>query len=219
MRKIQILCMAILAVLALGAVVVSSASAAEWETGGKGVKEGEVPTANSHGALVLHHEGGTFGNTEIECTGLFDGTVGPNGTDLIRLALSLSGSSTENDLIKCTNIKAPCEGGGPTVHVENLPWETQLLVVGTTVFDDFMEDKAPNNKGEPAYDVLCKVLLQEVLLLCSGLVKAKWDGNLTNGALFLWEKANTLSASCSDGGTAWITTGKVTNEVLGYGIK
>jgi hypothetical protein len=216
MRKIQTLGIAILAVLAFGAVAVSNASAAEWEAGGKGVTK--VEPTNAHGAIVVHHEGGTFGNAEVECTGLFDGTVGPNGTDLIKLVLSLSGTSSENDLLKCTNVKSPCEGS-PVVHYENLPWSTKLLVEGNLVFDDLEEGEAPNNKGMPAYDVLCKVLFAEVLLLCEELFKAHVDGNLANGALFLLEKANSLASKCSDGGTMWFTTGKVTIEVLGFNIK
>jgi hypothetical protein len=216
MKKIQITGIAILVMLAFSSVIVSSASAAEWEVEGKGVVQ--VVNVNSHGAIILVHEGGTFGDVEVECTGLLDGTVGPNGTGLIRLVLSLSGSSTENDLIKCTNIKAPCENT-PTVHVENLPWLTKLLTVGTTIFTDFEEDESPFNKGIPALDVLCRVLLQEVFLLCLGLVRATFIGNLANGALLRWEKGNTLFAQCSDGGKEWIITGKITTELLGANIR
>jgi hypothetical protein len=217
MRRIQTLSIATLAVLALGAVIVSSASAAEWEREGKGVTKVEYVTG--HGAIIVHHEGGTFGNAEVECTGLFDGTAGPNGTDLVELVLALTGTSTENDLLKCVNISSPCEGRGPVVHFENLPWATKLLVEGNLVFDDVKEEEPPHNNGEPAYDILCKVLFAEVLLLCEGSFKAHWDGNLANGALFLFEKANTLTSNCDDGGKMWFTTAKITNELLGFNIK
>jgi len=179
MRKIQILG-AFIAVLAVSALAVASAGATLWLKSGESLTKSEPAT--SHGFIIFHHSGGLFGSALIECTGLFVGTVGPGAEDTITLAESLNGS--EKDLVKCVSLSGFC--GSPTLHAENLPWKTKLVLREGKTFD-VVEGGA--------YEMLCSI----GKVLCNGTVESDFIGNDADGALFEWLPALTKTP-CSDGG-------------------
>jgi hypothetical protein len=98
MRRLHLLLLAVFAVSAFGAVLVSSASAeetllAEWLVG-----TGNEITSNlaseTKGILLLEDTKTLVGPAAVECAGTLDGTVGPNGEDEITEVLNLAGSAT-----------------------------------------------------------------------------------------------------------------------------
>jgi hypothetical protein len=206
MRKIQILG-AFVAVVAFNALAVSSASATLWLNPSTGKSVLTATAATAHGTVEFHHVVLTV-ETVFRCSVLFLGTVGgPNGTeDLINLFHSLSGTSSEDDLIICESVQ---NCNKPIQHVEKLPWSTGLLLLSNGITDDhFFSD----GHGEPALEILCEGGLKT---LCESLINAEFDKNLANGALFLFTKAGTVTKGCSDGGETWIT-GMI--EVLGFNV-
>jgi hypothetical protein len=212
MRKIQILG-AFIAALAFSAMAVTSASATIWKNSAGNVNQTEA--ANTHGSLDLHHELLNVKVT-IHCpaTGeaLFDGTVGPSGTDLIEKALDSSGkevNSTNKLSCKVTEATGSCSVGEAATAIPiHTPWTTKLRLEGTLTWDDFSED----GKGLPGYESEC--VTAKVKVSCEGNTRSHFDQNGANGALFLF-LGDVKSTKCSDLGSSTILGH---GEVLGFTV-
>lgn len=211
MRKFSIVG-AMVAAVAISAFAVAGASANVWLDNGIAVTETKATA--THGMLEFHN---IFLGQEakILCSGLFVGTVDPEGKDLVAEVQNLAG--TEKNLVVCeSRTTSLCAGKeiekkvNPkvTLHPENLPWSTQLLAT-SPITDDFTED----GKGEPAWLVLCEMgLFKEVL--CKKNVSAHFVKNEGGDAVFEYTKASTVT-TCSNGSEGWITG---TGLVLGLTV-
>jgi hypothetical protein len=142
MSKLKILGVALVAVFAVSIVVASTASAVEfllalWLVGGVNVTS--TLAVAQEGELKLEDAKTLLGKIPVLCSGILDGTVGPNSTDEITELLSLTGTAisktvlVENGLA-CTDQSGVC--GEPLVWAEGLPWKTELelMVDGTETF-------------------------------------------------------------------------------------
>jgi hypothetical protein len=201
MRKIQTVGLALVAVLAMSAVAVASASAAEWLL--NGAKITAATSAPSEGALTLEDTKAPGGAVKVECSGKFVGTVGPLAADSITEVLSLTGTST----ISCTIIThGACEGTTAEVKGIHLPWTTELLLATET---EFRDDIVSGTGGEPGYTVVCKTILGNVTDTCTGKTSSE-ELNVTGGVEGIFE-AKSEKANCSLGGTG-------SGVILGKGI-
>lgn len=191
MRKFKVFGV-LVAVFAVSAIAAAGASATLWLVSNASLTS--ATTATVHGTLEFNHTGGTAGATKILCSGLIDGKVGPGAQDSIELFLSLSGTASENDLVKCTAETGFCLN--PVVHVKNLPWKTLLKLVGTTTIDEITE----SGSGMPTYEVTCTVGSVSCARANS---EATFIKNGTNGAEFEFTEKGT-ETTCSDGGKGWL---------------
>ncbi|HEY5194249.1 MAG TPA: hypothetical protein VIJ39_10315 [Solirubrobacteraceae bacterium] len=174
MRKIQVLGMVCCAIMALGVVVVSSAfgdATHLWAINGTAVTESKpiVTTVEILMEEVKNH-------TRILCSESFVGTINTVGKDEITLIEDLTGSNVEgssNTLSITCNYDTeagsvgPCEGGtlGGLIALfpVNLPWKTELVLVGTA-YDDLISNAA----GNPGYLIECTVLGIKADISCTG---------------------------------------------------
>ena len=185
MRKIHIIGLALVAAFAFSAVAVASASAHEWLTlAGVKVEKAEKSTADGLWLVHLKKIGALEGGGElaIHCEGSFDGTVGPGAADKVEKVLGTKGElGTKESPIKCevtesTNsiCKAKTAVNVETVH---LGWATELLLIGSVLYDHFFEE---GTKGEPGYETTCN----GIGVSCEGLERAEFLANLATGAEF-----------------------------------
>ena len=160
MRKFHVLGAALAALFAFGVLTAASASAvtfllAEWLVGGVGISTTQL--TDSEGELLLEE---TVLGIKIDalCSGIFDGSIGPNGADDITELLSLAGVAITSDLVEtsgivCTN-DANCPE--PLVWATNMPWLTlaELMVEGT---EEFMVDLLMSTVagGTLGYHIVC----------------------------------------------------------------
>jgi hypothetical protein len=129
MKTFHLLGLAVFAILALSAVVASTASAefllAEWLWEGNHITSALL--VESSGELLLEDSGTGI---DILCSGILDGFVEPESLDLITELLDLTGLIA----ISLTALVEPglaCESHSslcvePLVWAVNLPWETEL---------------------------------------------------------------------------------------------
>ena len=174
MRKIHIVALALVAVLAFSALAAASASAHEWLF--KTEKIAAALVSDTSGELLLEE---MKEKTQILCNGLFEGTVGPGAVDLITLVEGLEGKNVEhaNELnketgwISCEFIAhSPCEeanGALATVYPVNLPWETELVAI-TVEGKEEIVDKIFNATKNPGYEIECKVAGLKGTVTCVG---------------------------------------------------
>lgn len=179
-RTLKIL--GVLAFTALAFNVVNTASA--FATEGEGWLVEGVSISSGEGALAtVTEENLEFANIErksgVLCSGIFDGTVGPESTDTITKVLNLAGTeikeldeSAATSGISCTGTTT-CESGSE-IWLLNLPWLTELEGMGSEPFvlDLFLANGAG---GDPAYFLLCLALggLLDATELCEGLTSTK----------------------------------------------
>jgi len=168
MRKIQIVGLALVAVFALSAIAASTAFGATylWLVGAKHIEGTEEIPSEAEGELLLLE---LFTGLEVLCSGFFDGALLPNGLDVISEVLNLekllvAGSLTNADLLICEEHKV-CQG---TMEIDveaiNLPWSTQLMLVGTVLVNLI----TATTNGNPGYHVKCLTLLGESNGECTG---------------------------------------------------
>src|SRR5690242_9654933 len=171
MRQMRIVAVFV-AVVATCVLVVTSASATLWLSSGASLTK--ATSAHWHDSYIDDHEGGTLGKAEIECTGLFIGTVGAGAQDKIELVESLTG---EKDLMGgCKVLDGFCVGA--IVHPVLLPWDTLLVLhVDGTTWDETLDW---------GYEILCPPF--GIQVECKGNVSSKFLGNGANGAEFLFEE-------------------------------
>jgi hypothetical protein len=212
MKKFQVLLLALMAVFAFSAIVAGSASAeitllAEWLFNGA-ILTSLLPVTTT-GTLLFSTLVLGVKAVEIECSGSFDGSVGPNGEDEVTEVLDAAGVAVGQNLvghaISCTVLVGAggsnCDPGElAELWVDNLPWLTQLeLMESGAILDVFL--------GEPGYHVFCTVLGGENL--CTGLTST----TMTNGATDVLGAFDATSekATCTLGGAG-------AGDIIGEGL-
>jgi hypothetical protein len=203
MKHLKILGAAFIAVLSLGALFVTSASATLWLSSGASLSAETV--GHSQGLVVLLHKGGLSGEFSAHCTGEFHGLFGPQALDLISEVLGLAG---EKNLISCKWLKVSAACGGSVgglviVHALKLPWHTLLVLVGGVTEDRILSG---------TWQFLCSTGLTGE---CTGEAWAKFTKNGASGAEFAYE-GKEPAATCTDGGEGHVTTGSGTS--LGFTV-
>jgi hypothetical protein len=186
MRKLQILGIALVAVLACSAV--ASASAAEWLVGGKSLTS-SVKTVGS-GSIVL--EDMKVG-AAVKCNTTESGTVGAGAADSVT-AVSFSGCTTVKG---CSSVDA--------VAAVDLPWATEL----TSTSKDLIEQKGA---GEPGYLVECPVagiLLDDTCKRADSFVEVTNASGKVDAFFNTGEKAK-----CSLGGEEGLVNSEGVPEVI-----
>jgi hypothetical protein len=168
MLKLRTVGAALGVLFALCAVIASSAFAVEplWLIDGNAVLNAERSESESEILVIIYAkpEELTKVLTELLCSGIFVGTVGPKGEDEVIQVLTLAesvigedGASLVGEPLLCDVTDGgsleSCEAGVGKAEVwpANLPWHTQLELVGTELIDKF-----PANAG---YEMRCKTLI------------------------------------------------------------
>jgi hypothetical protein len=181
MRKFYIAGLALVAVLAFGALSAGSAFASEEKPElliAKAAVTAEKEFSGT-GEIELIDTKTPLGEASVLCSGELMGVVLSGGkTDEITSVLSLTGAAvTEASPLLCTNVKNCAE---PLVFPVNLPWATEIV---------FMAPPAPWKwldliLGKPGWHVECMTL--KVSDVCTG-VEAKPAGllleNMAGGVL------------------------------------
>jgi hypothetical protein len=160
MRKFQLLGVALAAVFAVAAMTVASASAtpvfllAEFLVNGAAIPTGTTKATDSEGTEILVEETILGIKIDVLCSGIFDGTVGPNGVDEITLLLSLAGIEvTLANMLECTNSSNCPE---PLVSAVDLPYPTLAeLMEEEGVTNPTFVDLFTGTGGAPGYEVNC----------------------------------------------------------------
>jgi hypothetical protein len=189
--------LAALAIFAFSALVSASAFA---EAGMEWLENGNAITTNkasdSTGALKLKD---TTNNVEVECSGLGAGTVGANGADEITTILTAGGSAS----IPCTVLNKGTLGCEEPTHAEalNLPWVTQLILVGAEVRDEL---KAHAGGGSPGWKTECTIFgVFKVAQECTSASGNTAIENVAGGVNATFD-AKTANAACTNGDTATV---------------
>jgi hypothetical protein len=180
MSRIRIIGLALVAVFAMTAVAAASASAHEWQIGGKAIVTATV--TKSKGTLTLTDKKGGIFKEEVKltCKGTDEGTVGPGAADTVTAV-----TATE-----CKTEKGTCPS--PTAKATHLPWKTELVSgTGSEVRDTITS----GGSGEPGYNVVCAGLVEDE---CVGNTSTKAE-NTTGGVNEIFD-ANSANAKCSRGG-------------------
>jgi len=222
MRKIHVFAVAALAVFAFG-VVAASASAAtlQWLEGG--VAMAAASASETTGEILLRNtNGGGIGlNVEVLCSGTFDGSVGPGIQDQITEVLDLNKVQvTLTNLLACTDENGNC--GSPLVAAVNLPWLTELELMGTEAAPLFLDVLKPGNgntgtAGNPGWEIDCTTIFGLVEETCTGEVGSDLE-NMPgeNDVLGTFSEAEIVAegaqALCSGGGGK---TGTVNTDEAG----
>jgi hypothetical protein len=156
MRKIHLLGLAMFAMFAFSAFTASSAFAAEgheWLDNNLTIPLGTTIPVDSEGALLLED---TDTGTAVECSGVNEGVVGSDGTDLVS---GITVNTCEFDAGKLGECLSLAEGGVLVVEPENLPWLTELVLEtfnGVATLSDMV---TADGAGNPGYLVECTVLV------------------------------------------------------------
>ena len=217
MKKIYTVGLAVVAVFAFSVIAAASASAAsEWLLDGAAIT-GTPDPVEATGELLIEDVGT---GTQIECSGKFDGTVGPGTLGKIEKILNLTSveeTSNEN-LAKITKSAIDCKfeaAGLCNVSVGalvwlfslHLPWATELLLPSPELWVD---DITTGAGGEPAYEVSCSTIIGTETDICEGKPGANMK-NVTGGVEGVFEENETTNpkGNCSIGGNkSSLTTGK-----------
>ncbi|MGN6373815.1 MAG: hypothetical protein ACTHM1_12655 [Solirubrobacteraceae bacterium] len=186
MKKIRVICVAIMGV-GLSALFVASASAGlGWLKNGEAIAKAEA--TNSDVSIVLHKTGGSLGSGEVRCNLVLKGTVGPSAVDEIAEVTDLAGS--EKNLVKCERVSGFCFS--PVMHALKLPWKTELVLEAGVTWDQVTGVE---------YEFLCTI----GTVSCKFGEKVKFIKNVSSGAEFEFAGEESGSGPCSDGGTSFIT--------------
>ena len=193
MRKFYVLGLALLAVFAVGTMMVSSASAETttvWLVSGAltAVQVG----ADMEGTLLLSLLSSLLGElAHIQCSGIFDGFVGPDAEDEVTKILNLAGEEISGTLGQlgwdCEVLPTPLictkdQAGEPlflaTLWPDNLPWST-LIVLMATGEEEFLDliGLVNGNNKEPGFDFECE---NSNGTITTGLCEGKVSGVLRN---------------------------------------
>jgi hypothetical protein len=172
MRKFHVLIGALFAVFAIGAVAAASASALTEVWLVEGVNKGTTKVATeAEGKVELVQYTGTVTAlpatvlNKISCEGTFDGFAWnePSALDEITALLNLAKEEVKLGVrallcdvtFKGTSLEDCREGvANAEVYAVNLPWKTEVVLVGTMIVDLFT-----GTGGEPGYEVICQSLL------------------------------------------------------------
>jgi hypothetical protein len=209
MKKLHVVLMALVAVFALSAVAVSSASAeitllAEWLANGNPITMTLATT--SKGTLLLADSGTIFGEAIVKCTGgSLDGWVGPDGTDQINEVLNPSGKSIEaalkGEAFLCEGTKT-CEKDSTETEAWPLalPIMTLLYLLESTAepFSILFFTPGAKNVG---WEIKCLVLATLIEDTCSGEDIIAGNALNTSGGPELMGKSSP-GESCTEGNSS-----------------
>jgi hypothetical protein len=206
MRKIQIIGLALVAAFAVSAIAAASAFAApEWLINGAAVTAST--SVETKGSLNLTDTETALGSVTVKCEGTLDGSVGPTGTDEITEVLNTAGVAIKlgGTALLCTSSQC---SGTPEVWPENLPWKTQLELVGTVIRDHIFTSTG----GAPGYTSLCTIILP-IEDTCTGLTSSLIENMPTESPPDVLGIFNAESehGSCTQGKS---TSGVITGEGL-----
>jgi hypothetical protein len=216
MRKSYILAFAAMAVFAYSAITSASAFAVQtiWLADGNFIlSSAERVLVDSElvaGTKLLLEDMKAGIETNVECTKVNnEGWIGPDSLDevtLVEFPETITNNCTAN--AKCGKLLA--------VAAVNLPWTTELLLVGGVALDDIL--KGSGVVGKPGYLVECEPMagLKVDDTCTSETSSADIDNNATEGdvvALFNEAIAETEAATCSAAAPTE-HTGLVVGEVL-----
>jgi hypothetical protein len=163
MKKLHVLGVALAALFAFGALTAASASAvtfllAEWLKAGVGITTTELVDSESGEGGVLLEETILGIKIAAVCSGIFDGSIGPNGADEITELLTLPVST----LVSSTALVEPgllCEPEQncpePLVWLDNLPWLTLAELMEDEGQSFFVDLIMSSGVGDPGYYVDC----------------------------------------------------------------
>jgi hypothetical protein len=206
MRKIQILGLALGAVFAFSAIAAASAFA-ESEFLANGAVITEELASEGSGELTLSTLVLGITAVKIDCSGIFDGTVGPKNLDLITELLNLSkelisltalsGLALSCEVLTSFNSECGAVGGLAELWAVNLPWLTELLLM--TAAPEWLIDLVSSGVGNPGYYVLCS---NGKTNQCVGPTSASAE-NEVGGLLVKFNPAAPISSekgNCTEGG-------------------
>jgi hypothetical protein len=193
-KKIQMLGVALVAMFAFSALVASVAFAeptllAEWLIGGQSVLT--LTLAKYTFSALLSD---TSNGSDVVCSWVYDGSVGPNGEAEVTEVLTLAGTVvTLTAPLKCESA-AVCEKSTTDVEVipENLPWHLLLVLMESN--GKFLEIWIGF-----ANTIDCLVLGLKITDECQSENAAVEVSNVTGGVEAA-EEALTPLGSCSIGG-------------------
>lgn len=197
MQRLKVLGLAFVAVFAVSAVAVASASAAPvWKLNGAELttattilsESGVVGKPTEKGKLTLTDiEAGT----SIECAGKAEGKVGPGNKDEVT-----SMEATGCNFV--TGKNGSCEASKPvTAKAVALPWVTELYEPETGKVRDHI--RAHSGGGAPGWTVECTVSgIFKVQDTCTGESNTAMN-NVTGGVEAVFD-AKTPKGNCTIGG-------------------
>ena len=216
MLRIQMIGLALVSALVMGAVAVGSASAAHsWAINGTPLAS--AIRVHSRDLLLLTDHNPTGGEVGVHCFSFNDGFVGPHALDLLSaITAELLGT---NKKITCKFDPAKtgaCEAStAPTMEAVNLVWHTQLtLFTGPEVRDATVSGGA----GNPGWAVTCKTILGNITDTCTASLFSDKVENVTSGVLELFDNISIGGGfACKIGGGevrngAGLLSGDITTE-------
>jgi hypothetical protein len=201
MRKSYAFGLALMAIFSMGAIISSAASAevALWLHNGADITTGTLAT-QSTGLLELTDLGATGGAVTVNCDGILDGWVGPEGLDEISEVLTLGGVKNTENLIECEVVTGK-EGACQTSMLANvipkgLPWLSQLelMATGAEEYLDVVTSAAPKF----GYKVICLTILGETPDECLQETATQTLKNVTGGVEGVSKEEET--GTCTIGG-------------------
>ena len=177
------------AVLAFSAFAATSAFAQEWLAGGLAIAA-EL-TTNTEGLLVLIALNGVGGVlNEIDCSGLFEGDVGPKELNLVLDLFNLSGTLIEElsgTSLDCETTFSELSLGDCGELEEFLLWVDQLSLSLSLTWESLLELMAAGTEEFLAhfhnvlFEVLCNApIIGNLEFLCEGLTSAIVDNQATD---------------------------------------
>jgi hypothetical protein len=180
------------AVLAAG-FLASTAYAAtpEWLFNGAAISS--ALTADKEGELTVEDMGNP--STQLLCSVLYVTSDGPGGQGTVTQMQDLTGTTT---IIPCVQHKGSCSSE-PLVEAKNLPWKTELVLIGTAFVELVLGSV---ETSPPGYLAECTVLGVKIDDLCTGVTGAELK-NITGGVEETFEENNeeiTPAGNCTFGG-------------------
>lgn len=184
----------------------------EWLVEGVAVTS-SLPVV-SEGTVMITDLKTPTGITTLECTGIFVGSVGPEGGGEVTELLNSKG---ENKALVCKTVKGSCESSAtsPEVVARYLPWKSDLILdpaeefkVGseTKKYAERLLDVLYAEADAPGYEIKCKVLGLSVVDVClsevSGSVLTQEGINLLSTFEPQEEELTEEAAACTLGGAA-----------------
>jgi hypothetical protein len=190
MKKIQMMGLALVAVLAIGVVAASAASALEFLVSGVAVKSPEKVSVSLSGTLILE-DMGKGSPTTIECTGTGTGVVEAAGKGLQETATATS----------CVTLAGTC--ASPLAKAIHLPWTTQIEGERNLI--------SSSGAGAPGYEVTCFGIIHDT---CEGTTSVGLENMPTEtppDLLAIFSATLSEPGKCTIGG---VNEGLVIGEVL-----
>jgi hypothetical protein len=222
MRRIYLVGLALFAVLAYGALAVTSAFADEtalFLNNGTEILAGEEIAVDGAGELTLTTLVGGANAASVDCSGVLHGTLLTGGLDLINELLSLTDvaiplTALTGTGLSCevlTSLLGSCGTVGELAQVWaiNLPWLTVVLLMTTVPV--FLIDIVNSGAGAPGYYVLCPGAGAKTNT-CTG--KTSFEVENETGGLFNEFGEGAIAsekASCTEGGVG-------AGDISGHGL-